>query len=208
VRARKLWMGTVGASAAAAFVLTGCASGTQLASAPVANQSTPVSSSPAATTTAPPPSTTTTPPTSSSQPKSTTSTPKKTTTTPKKTVQPAANPTIPCAITDGACVDISAKKAWLLSGGKVVYGPVPITTGRKGYPTPTGTFHVLSKEKMHLSKEFDQAKMPNSVFFYPGDAFHTGSLSAPSHGCIHLSSTASLKFFNTLHIGDAVQVVP
>jgi lipoprotein-anchoring transpeptidase ErfK/SrfK len=105
-------------------------------------------------------------------------------------------------------VDISAKKAWLLSGGKVVYGPVPITTGRKGYPTPTGTFHVLYKEKMHYSKEFDDAEMPNSVFFYPGDAFHTGSLRTPSHGCVHLSSTASLKFFNTLGVGDPVQVVP
>jgi lipoprotein-anchoring transpeptidase ErfK/SrfK len=80
--------------------------------------------------------------------------------------------------------------------------------GRKGYATPTGTFHVLSKEKMHLSKEFDNAKMPNSVFFYPGDAFHTGSLSVYSHGCIHLSAGASLKFFNTLHVGDVVQVVP
>jgi lipoprotein-anchoring transpeptidase ErfK/SrfK len=111
-------------------------------------------------------------------------------------------------VTEGACVDISAKKAWLLSGGKVVYGPVPITTGRKGFPTPTGLFHVLYKEKMHYSKEFDDAKMPNSVFFYPGDAFHTGSLSAPSHGCVHLSSAASLKFFSTLSVGDPVQVVP
>ncbi|TVT25736.1 L,D-transpeptidase [Amycolatopsis acidiphila] len=154
-------------------------------------------------TTAPPPSSV------SSAPKPTTSTPKKTTTTPKKTTtKPAASPAVPCTVTEGACVDISAKKAWLLSGGKVVYGPVSITTGRKGYPTPAGTFNVLYKEKMHYSKEFDDAEMPNSVFFYPGDAFHTGSLSTPSHGCVHLSSSASLKFFNTLGVGDPVQVVP
>ncbi|MEV7093708.1 L,D-transpeptidase [Amycolatopsis sp. NPDC051045] len=127
--------------------------------------------------------------------------------------QPAADPGVPCAAAaaasgTAACVDISAHKAWLLQGGKVVYGPVPMLPGRKGYETPTGTFHVLSKEKMHLSKEFDNAEMPNSVFFYPGDAFHTGSLSVYSHGCIHLSAGASLKFFNTLHIGDVVQVVP
>lgn len=115
---------------------------------------------------------------------------------------------MPCAITSGACVDLSAKKAWLLQGGQVIYGPVPITSGRSGYPTPVGMFHVLSKEKMHYSTEFDNAPMPNSVFFYPGDAFHTGSLSTPSHGCIHLSSSASLKFFTVLHVGDRVQVVP
>jgi lipoprotein-anchoring transpeptidase ErfK/SrfK len=120
---------------------------------------------------------------------------------------------VPCAAAaaasgTAACVDISAHKAWILQGGKVVYGPVPMLPGRKGYATPTGTFHVLSKEKVHLSKEFDNAPMPNSVFFYPGDAFHTGSLSVYSHGCIHLSASASLKFFNTLHVGDVVQVVP
>ncbi|GAB3141072.1 hypothetical protein GCM10027258_23340 [Amycolatopsis stemonae] len=120
---------------------------------------------------------------------------------------------MPCAAAaassgTAACVDISAHKAWLLQGGKVVYGPVPMLPGRKSNPTPTGTFHVLSKEKVHLSKEFDNAKMPNSVFFYPGDAFHTGSLSVYSHGCIHLSAGASLKFFTTLHVGDIVQVVP
>jgi len=133
--------------------------------------------------------------------------------TPKPAPKPAADPGVPCAAAaaapgTAACVDISAHKAWILQGGKVVYGPVPMLPGRKGYATPTGTFHVLSKEKMHLSKEFDNAKMPNSVFFYPGDAFHTGSLSVYSHGCIHLSAGASLKFFNTLHVGDVVQVVP
>lgn len=204
MRVKKIWVAIAAVGAAAA--VAGCSAGTSDANVqPLAAASTPTSSSPAATTTtttAPPPSTTT-PPATSTTKKTTT-----TTTTPKKAAAPAANPAVPCTVTDGACVDISAKKAWLLSGGKVVYGPVPITTGRKGYPTPTGLFHVLYKEKMHYSKEFDDAKMPNSVFFYPGDAFHTGSLSAPSHGCVHLSSAASLKFFSTLSVGDPVQVVP
>lgn len=90
----------------------------------------------------------------------------------------------------------------------MIYGPVPALGGRKGNATPTGTFHVLSKEKVHLSREFDNAPMPNSVFFYPGDAFHTGSLSTPSHGCVHLSSAASQKFFDTLQVGQEVQIVP
>lgn len=160
------------------------------------------------TTTAPATKSTEAPTTSKAAPSTTKPKPKP---TPKP--QPAADPGVPCAAAaaasgTAACVDISAHKAWILQGGKVVYGPVPMLPGRKSNPTPTGTFHVYSKEKMHLSKEFDNAEMPNSVFFYPGDAFHTGSLSVYSHGCIHLSSSASLKFFNTLHIGDVVQVVP
>jgi len=169
---------------------------------------TPTSATPTSTTPAPTP----TPASTKPAPTSTSAKPKPKP-APKPTPKPAPDPSVPCAAAaaapgTAACVDISAHKAWLLQGGKVVYGPVPMLPGRKGYETPTGTFRVLSKEKMHLSKQFDNAEMPNSVFFYPGDAFHTGSLSVYSHGCIHLSPSASLKFFNTLHIGDVVQVVP
>lgn len=188
-----------------AAVLAACSSGATdtaavqpaAASSTVPNSPVPSSSAAPTTTTPPPPATSTTTP-----PPATSSTSK---TTPKPASTPA--PGVPCHISTGACVDLSAKKAWLLQDGKVTYGPVPITSGRKGYPTPTGSFHVISKEKMHLSREFDNAPMPNSVFFFPGDAFHTGSLSAPSHGCVHLSSTASLKFFNTLQVGEPVQIV-
>lgn len=201
------------AALATAFVLAAC-SGGGAASGPNAGGGAVAAGTGGGTPTTS--STTAAPTTTSATPTPTTSKPAPTSTTakPKPKPKPApADPGVPCAAAaaasgTAACVDISAHKAWLLQGGKVVYGPVPMLPGRKGYATPTGTFHVLSKEKMHLSKEFDNAKMPNSVFFYPGDAFHTGSLSVYSHGCIHLSAGASLKFFNTLHVGDVVQVVP
>ncbi|HEY0813941.1 MAG TPA: L,D-transpeptidase, partial [Pseudonocardia sp.] len=94
---------------------------------------------------------------------------------------------VPCTATVAACIDLAHNRAWLLRGGAVQYGPVPITSGRAGYRTPAGTFRVLSRERLHLSRQFDDAPMPYSVFFYPGDAFHQGSLAVPSHGCIHLS---------------------
>jgi lipoprotein-anchoring transpeptidase ErfK/SrfK len=105
-----------------------------------------------------------------------------------------------------ACVDLSALKTWLLQDGKVIYGPVKQLPGKKGHATPTGVFHVSGKVKNYHSREFD-APMPNSVFFLPGIAFHTGSLSVYSHGCIHLSAAASQKYFTTLQSGDVVQVV-
>ncbi|WP_328605098.1 L,D-transpeptidase [Amycolatopsis sp. NBC_00345] len=165
---------------------------------------------------------TTTPAPATSSPVTTPSSPASTSKTapttkpapPKPKPKPAASTAnVPCAKAaaasgTSACVDLSAHRAWLLEDGNVVYGPVSMLPGQKANPTPAGTFHVLSKEKMHYSREFDNAKMPNSVFFYPGDAFHTGSLKAYSHGCVHLSATSSLKFFNTLAVGDVVQVVP
>ncbi len=82
-----------------------------------------------------------------------------------------------------------------------------------GKETPPGDFAVMWKDKDHRSGEYTTpegkpAPMPNSVFFVSGVAFHAGSLSVYSHGCIHLSNAASLKFYNNLAVGDRVQVVP
>ncbi|MEU3766974.1 L,D-transpeptidase [Amycolatopsis keratiniphila] len=148
---------------------------------------------------------------SSSAPKPTSSKPKPKP-TPKPAPKPAANAAdVPCkaALASpgvSACVDLSALKTWLLQDGKVIYGPVKQLPGKKGYATPTGVFHVSAKVKNYHSKQFD-APMPNSVFFLPGIAFHTGSLSVYSHGCIHLAAAASQKYFTTLQKGDVVQVV-
>jgi lipoprotein-anchoring transpeptidase ErfK/SrfK len=115
---------------------------------------------------------------------------------------------VPCGAGVDACIDLSANKTWLLSGGKVAFGPAQITHGRPGFETPPGTFHVGWKDIDHKSAEFDDAPMPFSVFFNGGIAFHQGSLNALSHGCIHLSPSAAETFYHGLSVGDTVQVVP
>ena len=121
---------------------------------------------------------------------------------------PAA-PTTPCAPTARACVDLSSHKAWLTDGaGHVTYGPVAARGGSRSDPTPVGTFAVAWKDRDHLSRQFDNAPMPNSVFFAPGIAFHGGNPSNTSNGCIHLGQKSSATFFAALREGDQVQVVP
>ena len=128
-------------------------------------------------------------------------------------VQPAAPPVqaqapagVPCDPGASACVDLATRKAWLIQNGQVVLGPVSIMPGRPGFRTPVGTFHVLSKVAHYWSHTFN-APMPDAVFFYPGVAFHIGSLGVYSHGCIHLSASSAAMFFKTLSIGDEVQVL-
>lgn len=111
----------------------------------------------------------------------------------------------PCGLTDGACASLSEKRAWLVRDGRVVLS-APITTGRPGERTRPGTFHVTWKDADHRSSEFDDAPMPWSVFFDGGIAFHTGSLSRQSAGCVHLSDSAARTFFRTLRVGDTVVV--
>ncbi|MCP2269175.1 L,D-transpeptidase [Actinokineospora diospyrosa] len=113
----------------------------------------------------------------------------------------------PCSAAARACVDLSANSAWLVNAGSVTYGAVPITSGKAGYRTPVGSFKVTYKDIDHWSKAFN-GPMPFSVFFTTsGVAFHEGSLSQLSHGCIHLSPEAARVFYDNLAPGDIVEVV-
>lgn len=67
-----------------------------------------------------------------------------------------------------------------------------VSTARSGYKTPTGDFKPYLLKKMHYSKKYDNAPMPNSIFFHGGYAIHATydvkNLGRPaSHGCIRLS---------------------
>ncbi|QWF80851.1 L,D-transpeptidase [Amycolatopsis sp. CA-230715] len=113
----------------------------------------------------------------------------------------------PCGPQAKACIQLGTNTTWLMDNGKVTYGGVPITSGKAGHRTPTGTFKVQYKDIDHYSKQFN-GPMPYSVFFTTnGIAFHEGSLKVQSHGCVHLSHAAAVKYFQTLQPGDVVQVV-
>lgn len=115
----------------------------------------------------------------------------------------------PCEPSAKACVSLSSNQTWLTENGHATYGPVPNAAGKPDAPTPTGVFHVNSKDADHHSNEFNNAPMPNAVFFAPGGvAFHEGSLEKSSNGCVHLSTTAAKRFFDSLNPGDEVQVLP
>jgi len=119
-----------------------------------------------------------------------------------------ASSSAPCAAAARACVDLSSQQAWLMRDGTVTYGPVPVATGKASAPTAPGTFHVFWKDLHHRSSLFNNAPMPYSVFFNGDDAFHQDSVKVASNGCVHLTKQAAQTFYNTLHVGDMVQVVP
>ena len=67
-----------------------------------------------------------------------------------------------------------------------------VSTGATGYSTPGGTYTPFRMERMHYSQEWDNAGMPNSIFFSTrGHAIHgsdhPGRGSPVSHGCVRLS---------------------
>ena len=65
---------------------------------------------------------------------------------------------------------------------------------------------MLWKDKNAYSSEFDEP-MNDAIYFAPGGiAFHEGSLTNSSNGCIHLSAADAAAFFDRLRPGDGVTV--
>jgi L,D-transpeptidase catalytic domain len=69
----------------------------------------------------------------------------------------------------------------------------PVSTGKAGYSTPSGTFSAMSMNEVWYSKEWDNAPMPHAIFFMKdGHAIHGSyevkTLGKPvSHGCVRIS---------------------
>jgi lipoprotein-anchoring transpeptidase ErfK/SrfK len=75
-----------------------------------------------------------------------------------------------------------------------------ISSARAGYHTPRGSYRVTRMAREYYSKKYDDAPMPNSVFFYGGYAIHAtnqiSKLGRPaSHGCIRLHPSDSAELF-------------
>jgi lipoprotein-anchoring transpeptidase ErfK/SrfK len=99
-----------------------------------------------------------------------------------------------------AKIDLSAQRMYVYVNGKRSY-TWPVSTGKSGYRTPTGTFRPKRMKRVHYSNRYNDAYMPNSIFFLGGYAIHgttaTGSLGRPvSHGCVRLSQGNAKRLYN------------
>ena len=122
--------------------------------------------------------------------------------------------------------------------GKELAGVSKISTGRKGFDTPTGTYKVIQKDKDHVSSlygdyvsadggvvksnvdsrkdrapsgsRFKGASMPYFLRFYAGYGLHAGRVPnwRASHGCVRLPSFMARHFFENASRGTPVKVLP
>ena len=89
-------------------------------------------------------------------------------------------------------VDKDAQQMTVVVDGEPRY-TWPVSTGNPSHETPNGKFQTFRMEEDHYSKEFDDAPMPNAIFFTKqGHAIHgtdsVNRLGSPaSHGCVRLS---------------------
>jgi lipoprotein-anchoring transpeptidase ErfK/SrfK len=83
------------------------------------------------------------------------------------------------------------------------FGTWPVSTARRGYRTPVGSYRPYSLERMHYSRLYNYTPMPYSIFFHTGWAIHgtyaVGNLGRPvSHGCIRLSPDHARSLFQLI----------
>jgi lipoprotein-anchoring transpeptidase ErfK/SrfK len=98
-----------------------------------------------------------------------------------------------------AKVDISSQTMTVIQNGKVAYR-WPVSTARKGYVTPTGSWRAQRIHRMWYSRKYDMSPMPYSVFYHRGYAIHgTGAVSRlgrpASHGCVRLHTANARTFY-------------
>jgi hypothetical protein len=85
-------------------------------------------------------------------------------------------------------VSIPSQRLYVFKDGEP-WGETTVSTGRRGYGTPAGTFTILQKHVKHRSRTYGNAPMPYMQrLTWRGVALHAGRVTGrpASHGCIRL----------------------
>jgi hypothetical protein len=107
-------------------------------------------------------------------------------------------------------VSIPSQRLFVFKDGGV-WGSTPVSTGRPGHGTPTGTFSILQKQVHHRSTLYSGAPMPYMQrLTWGGVALHAGHVTGrpASHGCIRLPWDFARKLYGVTNpASTAVMVV-
>lgn len=133
-------------------------------------------------------------------------------------------------------VDLSEQEAYYYKGGDLV-GVAPISSGKVGYTTVTGSFKIIEKDIDHRSTlygdfvdgngrpfqqgvdvrkdplpqgaTFDGAEMNYFMRITGAIGMHEGYLPGypASHGCIRLPRKMAMVFFESTPLGTPVEIV-
>ena len=133
-------------------------------------------------------------------------------------------------------IDLGSQTATFFKGNQPV-GKSPVSTGREGFGTPTGSFKITQKNKNHASNlygdfvdgegnvvkanvalgrdkcpagaRFRGAPMPFFMRIHGAVGIHAGYLPGypASHGCIRMPRGAAQRFFENAPVGTPVRVV-
>ena len=131
-------------------------------------------------------------------------------------------------------IDLEQQTAYLIQGRRIVLAS-PISSGRSGHLTETGSFKIIEKERNHVSSlygkivdrtgrtvvadadadmavprggKFLPAPMRYFMRFHAATGMHAGYLPGypASHGCVRMPEQNAIAFFNAVEVGTPVHV--
>ena len=105
-------------------------------------------------------------------------------------------------------VSIPLQKAYVFDDGELLWTS-PVSTGKRGHETPTGSFPILQKKVHHRSNKYDDAPMPYMQrLTWSGIALHAGHVPGypASHGCIRLPRSHAKRLFAITDGGTTVTI--
>lgn len=105
-------------------------------------------------------------------------------------------------------VSLATQRAIVYRNG-VPIGVSTVSTGKKGYETPTGVFTILQKHVVHKSSLYRDAPMPfMQRLTWRGIALHAGSLPGfpASHGCVRLPLPFAKLLYGVTKLGLTVVI--
>ena len=132
-------------------------------------------------------------------------------------------------------INLTEQTAYLLENGRVALVS-PIASGKEGWGTPAGRFHIIKKDLNHVSADFGlvvdsygrivdpnatpssrvppgchymPAPMPDYMQFGPFLGMHGGFLPGypASHGCVRMPHDLAAEFFARVAVGTPVEVI-
>ena len=101
-----------------------------------------------------------------------------------------------------AHIDLSKQQMQVFKGDNLLY-KWRVSTARRGYVTPVGSYQPQFLEKMHYSRRYHNSPMPHSIFFKGNFAIHgTNSIRRlgrrASHGCVRLHPKNAKKLYSLI----------
>ena len=132
-------------------------------------------------------------------------------------------------------LNLTEQAAYLLENGRVTLVS-PIASGKEGWGTPVGRYHITNKDLNHVSADFGlvvdsygrivnpdatpgtrvppgchymPAPMPDYMQFGPFLGMHGGFLPGypASHGCVRMPHDLAAEFFARVEVGTPVEVI-
>lgn len=140
--------------------------------------------------------------------------------TPLPTPTPVPAPAPAPAPAAGKYIVVNLTTQWLYAfEGDVQVFDAPVSTGRDGLNTPTGTFSIYAKVPLQTmsgtiaGEYYSVPNVPHAMYIYGGVAMHGtywhnqfGTGARLSHGCINLPLDAAEWLYNWAPVGTTVYV--